>query len=212
MQSARSSQRLAWCCGEIGCIKLTKPVSSTSDLPPDFYGFMSVGWAVPHILYLKHRHQPIVSRFLNTMRYVELADSNALAYSYEYGSILRDASSLFGPFSYAMCTDAVKACAWRSSRSTKHIQVGDYHECYFQHCSPNWTRWHIDVTHLLPKGRLQPLDDWGPKRGPTWWRAYNDVKHSEYKKMSQGNLLHSISRDGGNRDNLARNIPAPFRP
>lgn len=41
--------------------------------------------------------------------------------------------------------------------------------------------------------RLQAFWGWTRRQAPVWWKAHNDVKHSEYKHAEKGNLQNATT-------------------
>jgi len=60
--------------------------------------------------YFTIRYPPIEARILDTLRYVELAPKNATAFSYEFGSILRDIVSVFSSILDKLIRNTMHAC------------------------------------------------------------------------------------------------------
>lgn len=52
---------------------------------------------------------------------------------------------------------------------------------------------------LVPRAsrKLTPWKSWGDNVNPSWWGAYNNVKHSRHRHFEQGNLINVLEAVAG---------------
>ena len=145
----------------------------------------------PEILsYLSNRYPAIESRMTGTFRYVQLHPNNRYAFSYEFGSILRDASSVFGSL-----TDRL-ARLTTSEHLPKYLNFGHY-RTFLVGNVPDIASLTVKV-RMLDAGVLVPLRELEyPRHIPRWWDAYNKLKHSEILNYKDGNLENTLNSIGG---------------
>jgi hypothetical protein len=154
----------------------------------DLYEDLSESWANEPREYLQRAQRDIISRFQGSFRFVALRPENAETFSYEFASLLRDAGSAFASFSDAVIQGL-------GTKKSKWLTIKDYFDFYTGYV-PDLSKKFIDVA-IVEHGheyRLQPFWEWDHQpKGPNWWCAYNDVKHSEYKNSKQGNLRNATN-------------------
>lgn len=155
--------------------------------PPELYEVISENWAKRPLEYLATAHLAIVSRFEESFRYVSLRRENAAAFSYEFASIPRDAGSALGSFSDAIVRDSDPRKNWN-----KDPNIGDFY-MFFSQYADDLAKAYIDVTVVSDPRRLQAFWGWTRRQAPAWWKAHNDVKHSEYKHAEKGNLQNATT-------------------
>lgn len=153
----------------------------------DLYTIMTQEWAKAPLEYLTATQHAIVSRFEESFRYVRLHPGNAKTFSYEFASILRDACSAFGSFSAALM---------RASNPTlgpeKNLNINDFLSFYSGY-SPDLSKAYIEVRSIPGPCRLQPFWGWSEHTTPAWWKAHNNIKHSEYDHAREGNLQNATN-------------------
>jgi len=141
----------------------------------DLYQVMRQNWAKAPLDYLTTTHHAIVSRFEESFRYVSLRPENAKTFSYEFASILRDASSAFGSFSAAV----IRASS-PSVGKKKKLEIADFFDFYSQYALDLPKGFiDIEVVAIPETRRLQPFWGWANGHPPSWWTAHNKIKHSE---------------------------------
>ena len=145
----------------------------------------------PEILsYLNNRYPAIESRMIGTFRYVQLHPNNRYAFSYEFGSILRDASSAFG----SLMDRLVKLAT--PKLSSKQLNFGHYKTLLLNDIPtiPSLTTEvrELDAGVLIPFREIEL-----PQGIPKWWTAYNNLKHSEILNYQDGNLENTLNAVGG---------------
>lgn len=155
------------------------------DIP--FHDLGGQAWAVEPLNYLITTHLAIVSRFQESRRYVSLHQANGNAFSYEFASILRDAGSAFGSFS-----DAVVKGSNPEKWGERDPTIGDFRKFYLK-LQPRLNELNIQAAGITSPNRLlAPFWGWTSKKPPDWWKAHNEVKHSEYRNASRGNLKNAM--------------------
>ena len=135
--------------------------------------------------YLVARRAAIQQRLQTTFRFVELNKENGATFSYEFASILRDSGSVFG----SVLDSLVKG---RKGDFSVQANFGDYRMLLLDEDPDIYYRT-VQVRPLFPRGMLAPLSTLSQANGiPGWWRAYNNVKHSEYENFRDGNMRNAV--------------------
>lgn len=138
--------------------------------------------------YLASRFPAVEDRLQSALRYVELHRDNRDTFSYEFASILRDSGSLF-----SSVTDALVA---GSKAITGHrYDFGDYRDFLLEHV-PDIFKRTVSLRRCFPTGIVVPFDELQTGT-PTWWHAYNQVKHREYDDFRKGNLENCVTAVSG---------------
>lgn len=71
----------------------------------------------------------------------------------------------------------------------KNWNMGDYVKL------DQWTKLsqaEVELTCFGGQSNRKPLADFQPGKTPTWWTAYNKIKHDRIKNMSLGNLSNAV--------------------
>jgi hypothetical protein len=137
-------------------------------------------WYIRAYAYLKERRTFIQKRFIECMRYVDVHSENTGAFSYEFASILRDCGSVF-----SSVLDAVsKGSAYTGKKQTS---INDY-AAFLKDQDDGMHLYSVHFRSRFPDGLILPLYSLKSNQNPTWWLAYNKVKHSEYDAYHFGNL------------------------
>jgi len=142
-------------------------------------------WFSDAASYLSSRFPSVEARLQTAFRYVELHGENRKTFSYEFASILRDSSSVFGSVAEAFLQGTMGApkgeYTFANYRDFLRREVPDIHKrtVHLRPCFPNGV--------IVPFEELQMATD-----SPKWWIAYNKVKHSEYDKFRMGNLENCV--------------------
>ena len=51
-----------------------------------------------------------------------------------------------------------------------------------------------DAVYVRPMGkRVQPFEEWTAKKVPTWWSAYNSIKHGGITSIKEANLSNALN-------------------
>jgi hypothetical protein len=147
--------------------------------------YESQDWFKKAKAYLLARRSTIQQRLQTTFRFVDLSRENCTTFSYEFASILRDSGSVFGSVLDSLTNGTkgnfgIKTDFWDYKKLLLNEDV-DIH------------RRTLQVRPLFPSGMLVPLSALSkPTETPNWWRAYNNVKHSEYENFRDGNLQNAV--------------------
>jgi hypothetical protein len=149
--------------------------------------------------YLGSRCFAIDNRLAVALRYVEPSPENRLTYSYEFSSLLRDCGSVFD----STMRELLTLTRYPSPRSQYDIR--DYRR--FLRENVNRQGFHpsnagvetivLTVNSSWARRFLMPfagLED--DNKLLAWWEAFNDVKHSDLEKISQGNLVNCLNAFG----------------
>jgi hypothetical protein len=142
------------------------------------------------LAYLIDRYSSIEERMLETFRYVTCDTHNLDTFSYEYGSILRDAGSIFGS---AMDKLARGTGATPQNRKSNQFTIVDYKEWLLTNV-PDIPQMSMELNILRKNKFLIPFSallDPDTKIG--WWNAFNDLKHSDLDNFAKGNLQNAIN-------------------
>lgn len=136
--------------------------------------------------YLINRHDQIQQRLLTSFRYVECHPRNAATFSYEYASLLRDIGSVFSSF----LDSIIKLSSFKKGK----LNINDYCEFLMNEvdfieeiCAEINAEY--DQRYLFPFHCIK-------KFNPHWWRAYNNVKHSDIENLQDGclgNVLYGFA-------------------
>lgn len=133
--------------------------------------------------YLIDRHYHVQERLLTSFRYVELDPKNALSFSYEYSSLLRDIGGMFGSFLDKFIRSA--------SPSTKgKLNINNYLE-FLDSEVDDIEKICAEMEADYDRRYLFPFHGIG-KSIPNWWKAYNNVKHTDIEKLQDGGLTNVL--------------------
>jgi len=144
-------------------------------------------WFNELLSYITTRYYSIETRIIDTFRFVELHPMNSNVFSYEYGSILRDAGSVFG----SIMDKLVRAT--NPINPEKILDMTDYKK---------WLKENVEKIHLITAGIRYPIEKrflmpfislQYKNKSPEWWRSYNYIKHLEIDKFTHGNLGNALN-------------------
>ncbi len=141
--------------------------------------------------YLRERYVSIESRALDAFRYITCHPDNAHAFSFELSSLLRDAGSVFG--------SALDKLVGQNVPSNRGTGINDYMKwlptrllkvATFEGPPLDFIKLAAAELNIPPKRRflVKFLPHAAHKVSPEWWRAFNDIKHSDIDKFRDGNL------------------------
>jgi hypothetical protein len=147
-------------------------------------------WFNEALGYLSIRYYPIERRVLETLRYVELAPSNASTFSFEYGSIIRDVGSTFS----SVLDKLVRNTATKPEG--RDYDIREYRK-FLTGETENIDSITCQLATPFKQNLVIPFSDItnGMAR-IKWWEAYNDLKHSEIDNIQKGclsNVIYSVS-------------------
>ncbi len=133
---------------------------------------------------------------METFRYVDCHPKNGKTFSYEYGSILRDAGSCFGSVMDRLVRaikpvqgnlDIRDYTEWLSKGLMKYVSLDGRRLDSIELAG-------AEIRILLDRRLLARfLPHVTFKRPPQWWNAYNSVKHSDFEKFHEGNLENCLN-------------------
>jgi len=141
--------------------------------------YQSTIWLQDARTYLNNRQYAIRDRLIDTFRFVELHQENHSVFSYEYASLLRDCGSVF-----SSVLDAV----FKGINNTQaNTRFADYRRLLLSE-DPDIYRRSVLLVPAMPNGIVVPFARFHNNNTPSWWTAYNNIKHSEYENFRQGCL------------------------
>lgn len=139
--------------------------------------------------YLMIRYHPIETRTLETLRYVELHSRNRRAFSYEFGSIIRDIGSTFGSTMDKIVRNTVS-----DPREISNIR--DYRNFLVNEVK-GIELIGAELNSPFKNRIIVPFENIkNAKTRLSWWDAYNNLKHSEIENYQDGclnNVIHGIA-------------------
>lgn len=114
-------------------------------------------------------------------RYVEFSEDNLKCYSAEFTKILLAAGSEADVVAKAICREI--------DPSRKYENMDSYRVSIVK----RYPRLHTIEVSIPEYGVcFKPWEAWVQDQNPTWWRAYNDVKHHRESCFKQGNLENAL--------------------
>ena len=123
--------------------------------------------------------------FAETTNYVEVVEDNFATYSVAYVKILLSASSEI---------DVVfRVIAEQLGTETAPESIKEHRDMMLRHY-PKFHRVKVEVPRYGLT--LRPWASWEMEESPSWWKAYNRVKHhrnSDYPEANLQNTLHSVA-------------------
>lgn len=143
------------------------------------------GWFNEVLGYLGIRYHPIETRILDTLRYIELHPANKAAFSYEFGSIIRDIGSTFGSILDRLVRNT-------ATKPQAKYDIRDYREFLVREVK-NIDLIAVQLRTYFSHNLVLPFDS--IKEETTrlkWWDAYNNLKHSEIEYYQDGCLTNVI--------------------
>ncbi|NOR46012.1 MAG: hypothetical protein GQ534_10550 [Candidatus Delongbacteria bacterium] len=130
--------------------------------------------------------------FIKTLRYVELSKDNLKTYSIEYTRLLVSACAEIETILKLICKTTGSNCNnFNISKLKKKLYEHDF--CYMHEADviiSNYESW------ITPFDCWKKDDDKGNPVSPSWWKAYNSIKHNrdeKYKEANLENVLLAIS-------------------
>jgi hypothetical protein len=147
------------------------------------------------VAFISNRYFAIETRLHETFRFVDLHPNNASTFSYEYASLLRDVGSAF---------DSALKVFGRQVEGTQNPRIHDHLVFLRQNLplkkpsvSPELTHLSVELASDRADRFLLPFTgvrmDSNKANLPSWWEAYNDVKHLEIEKLGEGNLKNVLN-------------------
>lgn len=124
--------------------------------------------------------------FINTLTYVEFSPDNFSTYSIEYEKQLLSIGSEIDILCKLLCAEI---------DSTQHPSKMDgYTSILSGYMNITSTK----IRFCMNQQDYIPFDGWTIGNNPTWWKAYNKVKHERllnenYKKGNLENVFHALA-------------------
>lgn len=156
--------------------------SSCSEVLKAKYGKNS--WFNQTLNYLSIRYQPIEDRILDALRYVELAPANALTFSYEFSSTVKD---IGGTFSSVLD----KLVRNKNQKQVQEYDMKDYRNFLINEVE-NIDLIGAQLATAFPGSMVLPFAEIKKPSRIKWWNAYNNLKHSEMDNLADGCLSNVV--------------------
>jgi hypothetical protein len=119
-------------------------------------------------------------RFINTIKYVEVAKNNYSTYSIEYTSLL-----------LSICSEIdvifKKICGFNQK---KYKCINDYFSIVSSKF-PDIVQ--EKVIYSFSSINLMPFNGWNAFQSPIWWTNYNKLKHGRLNNFTLGNLKNVLN-------------------
>ena len=124
------------------------------------------------------------SDFLACRRYVEFSSANLGTYSVEFMHLLFAASTEAEIVLKQLCArlgekDAATIVQWRSTLEPK-LNLSSFR-----------------VQNIIMSIDMSPFSEWQTVNSPSWWLAYNGVKHNRSLKFENATLLNCVNALAG---------------
>lgn len=143
---------------------------------------------------ISNRYFAIETRVHESFRFVDLDPRNASTFSYEYASLLRDIGSVL---------DSALKVFGRNVVGIEEPKIYNHLDFLRQNLRSRDPRKLADLASIsveLASNRtdrfLYPFADVdadSKTKLPRWWNAYNEVKHLETEKLTEGNLKNVLN-------------------
>lgn len=160
-----------------------KPWSYHADPLQQYYG----DWLNEIRDYLELRYPPIVNRLINVFRYVDLHPVNNDTFSYEFASILRDIGSVF-----TSVLDSFVKGVGKEPKYLKYHDIRDYRDFLLEEFH-DLTKISAILNVDFDQKLVFAFKGFNKKNvNSVWWRAYNNVKHSDIEHLKDGCLSNVI--------------------
>jgi hypothetical protein len=119
-------------------------------------------------------------------RYVEIAPTNYSTYSVELVRILLAAGSEVDVVAKVLCQSVIEHSGSRNMDNYREVLMGAFPRIPL-----------IEVS--MPKFSLAftPWADWAKGKNPSWWQAYNGVKHERHNRFVDANVCNALCAAAG---------------
>lgn len=141
-------------------------------------------WFKQTLNYISIRYQPIEDRILNALRYVELAPANALTFSYEFSSTMKDIGGTFGSVLDKLVRNA-------GQKQAQEYDMKDYRNFLIGEIE-NIDLIGAQLATAFQGSMILPFADIKKPSRIQWWNAYNNLKHSEMDNIANGCLSNVV--------------------
>jgi hypothetical protein len=125
------------------------------------------------------------SEFNRTIEYVDLRAENHRTFSSAFVRLLLSVSSDVDVLLKELCAQALPSASPRNINDYKNIVTGAF---------PKFTSMRVAVPRYGLS--VQPWVEWSLGQNPSWWRAYNNVKHERnvhYAQANQEMVLNALA-------------------
>ncbi|MBL7203504.1 MAG: hypothetical protein ISS63_04110 [Desulfobacteraceae bacterium] len=119
-------------------------------------------------------------------RYVDIKPENFATFSIEFVRLILAAGSEIDVVAKVLCDKIDSSGTYRN--------INEYREAITNRF-PNFYSMLIDIPQY--ELQLTPWDDWNQNRNPSWWTAYNSVKHKRDRNFHDANLENTINAVAG---------------
>ncbi|MGD2117922.1 MAG: hypothetical protein PVG66_06170 [Chromatiales bacterium] len=137
---------------------------------------------IPHWNYFLALEEDVI----RLSRFVEFAKENFNTYSMELARILFAASSEVDVVSKLLCTQL------DSNSKATNIRL------YKEELTKHFPLFHEAQVSVPRFGlTLSPWSNWEKGESPSWWRAYNNVKHERNEYFPEANLKNTLNAVAG---------------
>ena len=125
---------------------------------------------------------------IDTGRYVELSEENNKTYSTQFTRLLLAAGSEVDVVAKAVSSQIAPGGNHRNIDSYRGVMIPKFPAIPNIVMGIQWNPY-----------RVKPWASWGEPTptNPTWWRAYNAVKHERSQYFQEGNLENAIAAIAG---------------
>ncbi|MCJ7559290.1 hypothetical protein MUO79_01565 [Candidatus Bathyarchaeota archaeon] len=138
-------------------------------------------------IYLINRHAQIQQRLLISFNYVDFHPKNATTFSYEYASLLRDIGSVFGSFLDNLIKSALPATKGELNINNFCAFLCNEVDFIEEICAEMEAEY--NQRYLFPFHNIKKIT-------PHWWKAYNNIKHTDIENLQDGclsNILYGFA-------------------
>jgi len=144
-----------------------------------------------------HTYQNLERDFIDVTRYVALEEKNGGTYSERITQLLlligSTVDSIFFEMRTSSSLDAKQGVGeLRQASAPKVAQYRDVYEPIYQLSTVRVLAHH----GLTDYGPIKPFGPFSSNQSPSWWSAYNDVKHQFYQNWRKGTLDNLVNALG----------------
>lgn len=165
-------------------------VGRISDRGPEYYAISSRGLKLTKDEYTRKMwrfYLRLEDEFCNTMTYVEFSENNMKTYSKEYCKILLSIGAEVDIICKRLCQQVCpeKKC----NNITQYAEI----LCDYNDLSSASAKFSYSKEDVIP------FNGWIPDNSPSWWKAYNLIKHDRAAEENEkfGNLENAFQALSG---------------
>lgn len=126
-------------------------------------------------------YDTVENRILQAFQYVTPTKENRNSFSHTFSSILRDSGSVFDSI--------MRKIVEKTDNKSKYRDNIIGHLNFLKSIEPNLEKSSVHLRYNL-KTILPFVRD--PNTSPLWWKAYNNVKHDDVQRHTEGNLENAL--------------------